>query len=187
MGDENPISTLEDLLPAYLRGIYLHWEDLTTRFLAQFFPPGRIAKLQNDILMFQQHQEEEKSVRDNRVVGKNIVEPNKSNVAGTLEEVDREDEVGNRTNNESARNTEKDLTKEKVRELVEAPRSRPVKFYLKHKINKELIEGLVGNSRFNDSLFAMQSCKMECEAYHSLPVESIRKAMLKKMIPKRRI
>nr|GEZ84793.1 MAK10-like protein [Tanacetum cinerariifolium] len=31
------------------------WEDLTTRFLAQFFPPRRTAKLQNDILMFQQH------------------------------------------------------------------------------------------------------------------------------------
>ncbi|GJR34657.1 MAK10-like protein [Tanacetum coccineum] len=31
------------------------WEDLTTRFLAQFFPPERTAKLHNDILMFQQH------------------------------------------------------------------------------------------------------------------------------------
>ncbi|GKE65620.1 zinc finger, CCHC-type containing protein [Tanacetum coccineum] len=30
-------------------------EDLTTRFLAQFFPPGKTAKLRNDILMFQQH------------------------------------------------------------------------------------------------------------------------------------
>ncbi|GJY21053.1 MAK10-like protein, partial [Tanacetum coccineum] len=30
-------------------------EDLTTRFLAQFFPPGRTVKLRNDILMFQQH------------------------------------------------------------------------------------------------------------------------------------
>ncbi|GKC00974.1 zinc finger, CCHC-type containing protein [Tanacetum coccineum] len=30
-------------------------EDLTTRFLAQFFPLGRTAKLRNDILMFQQH------------------------------------------------------------------------------------------------------------------------------------
>ncbi|GJZ79526.1 MAK10-like protein [Tanacetum coccineum] len=27
------------------------WEDLTTRFLAQFFPPGRTAKLHNDILI----------------------------------------------------------------------------------------------------------------------------------------
>ncbi|GJW44354.1 zinc finger, CCHC-type containing protein [Tanacetum coccineum] len=34
------------------------WEDLTTHFLAQFFPPGRTAKLCNDILMFQQHQGE---------------------------------------------------------------------------------------------------------------------------------
>ncbi|GJU44204.1 MAK10-like protein [Tanacetum coccineum] len=34
------------------------WEDLTTRFLAQFFPPRRTSKLQNDILMFQQHQGE---------------------------------------------------------------------------------------------------------------------------------
>ncbi|GJU50173.1 MAK10-like protein [Tanacetum coccineum] len=31
------------------------WEDLTTRFLAQFFLTGRATKLCNDILMFQQH------------------------------------------------------------------------------------------------------------------------------------
>ncbi|GKD71792.1 zinc finger, CCHC-type containing protein [Tanacetum coccineum] len=31
------------------------WDDLTTRFLSQFFPPGRTAKLRIDILMFQQH------------------------------------------------------------------------------------------------------------------------------------
>ncbi|GKA41771.1 zinc finger, CCHC-type containing protein [Tanacetum coccineum] len=34
------------------------WEDLTTSFLAQFFPPRRTVKLRNDILMFQQHQDE---------------------------------------------------------------------------------------------------------------------------------
>ncbi|GJZ79726.1 reverse transcriptase domain-containing protein [Tanacetum coccineum] len=39
-------------LPA---GSITTWEDLTTRFLAQFFPPGRTAKLRNDILIFQQH------------------------------------------------------------------------------------------------------------------------------------
>ncbi|GJV23798.1 zinc finger, CCHC-type containing protein [Tanacetum coccineum] len=33
-------------------------QDLTTRFLAQFFPPGRTSKLRNDILMFQQQQSE---------------------------------------------------------------------------------------------------------------------------------
>ncbi|GJW89741.1 hypothetical protein Tco_0167294 [Tanacetum coccineum] len=129
--------------------------------------------------------EEEKSVGNNEVVGKNIVEPNKSDVEETLEEVDREDEVENRTNNEPVRSAEKDVIGEKVRELVETPRSQPVKFYLKHKINKELIEGLVGNQRFNDSLLAMRSGKMEREAYHSLPIEPISKAMLKKMITRK--
>ncbi|GJR49957.1 zinc finger, CCHC-type containing protein [Tanacetum coccineum] len=42
-------------LPA---GSITTWEDLTTRFLAQLFPPGRTVKLRNDILMFQQHHEE---------------------------------------------------------------------------------------------------------------------------------
>ncbi|GKC15072.1 MAK10-like protein, partial [Tanacetum coccineum] len=81
MGDENPIRTLGDYskpshegyqntielpvgnnvfslrdqasnwlerLPA---GFITTWEDLATRFLAHFFPPGRIAKLHNDILI----------------------------------------------------------------------------------------------------------------------------------------
>ncbi|GKD05488.1 zinc finger, CCHC-type containing protein [Tanacetum coccineum] len=34
------------------------WDDLTTRFLTQFFPPERTSKLRNDILRFQQHQDE---------------------------------------------------------------------------------------------------------------------------------
>ncbi|GKB25130.1 MAK10-like protein [Tanacetum coccineum] len=79
MGDKNPIRTLDvanrertrlhlfqfsirdqasnwlERLPA---GSIPTWEDLTTRFLAQLFLPGRIAKLCNDILMFQQHQGE---------------------------------------------------------------------------------------------------------------------------------
>ncbi|GJS02671.1 MAK10-like protein [Tanacetum coccineum] len=44
-----------EYLPA---GSITTWGDLTTRFLAQFFPPGRTTKLCNDILMFQQHQGE---------------------------------------------------------------------------------------------------------------------------------
>ncbi|GJQ94933.1 zinc finger, CCHC-type containing protein [Tanacetum coccineum] len=46
----------------YLDGIIISWEDLTTRFLTQFFPPGRTAKLRNDILMFQQHHGESRSM-----------------------------------------------------------------------------------------------------------------------------
>ncbi|GKF07061.1 zinc finger, CCHC-type containing protein [Tanacetum coccineum] len=42
-------------LERLLAGSITTWEDLTTRFLDQFFPSGRTAKLRNDILMFQQH------------------------------------------------------------------------------------------------------------------------------------
>ncbi|GKB72197.1 MAK10-like protein [Tanacetum coccineum] len=45
-------------LERLLAGSITTWEDLTTCFLAQFFPPGRTAKLRNNILMFQQHHEE---------------------------------------------------------------------------------------------------------------------------------
>ncbi|GKB31299.1 zinc finger, CCHC-type containing protein [Tanacetum coccineum] len=51
---DQPRNWLERLLA----GSITTWEDLTTRFLAQFFPSGRTSKLQNDILMFQQHQGE---------------------------------------------------------------------------------------------------------------------------------
>ncbi|GKB13272.1 zinc finger, CCHC-type containing protein [Tanacetum coccineum] len=44
------------LIHRCVKGSISTWENITTRFLAQFFPPGSIAKLQNDILMFQQHQ-----------------------------------------------------------------------------------------------------------------------------------
>ncbi|GJW71072.1 zinc finger, CCHC-type containing protein [Tanacetum coccineum] len=42
-------------LERLLAGSITTWEDLAIQFLAQFFPPGRTAKLRNDILMFQQH------------------------------------------------------------------------------------------------------------------------------------
>ncbi|GJR70872.1 MAK10-like protein [Tanacetum coccineum] len=56
---EDPNQHLKDFLKLVdsldLDGSISTWEDLTTRFLAQFFPPGRTVKLRNDILMFQQH------------------------------------------------------------------------------------------------------------------------------------
>ncbi|GJV13947.1 zinc finger, CCHC-type containing protein [Tanacetum coccineum] len=59
---EYPNQHLKDFLKLVdtldLDGSITTWEDLTTCFLAQFFPPRRTAKLRNDILMFQQHQGE---------------------------------------------------------------------------------------------------------------------------------
>ncbi|GJT14455.1 MAK10-like protein [Tanacetum coccineum] len=52
---EDPNEHLKDFLKLVdsldLDGSITTWEDLTTRFLAQFFPPGRTAKLRNDILI----------------------------------------------------------------------------------------------------------------------------------------
>nr|GEU35328.1 hypothetical protein [Tanacetum cinerariifolium] len=42
-------------LERLIEGPITTWEELTTHFLAQFFPPRRTTKLRNDILMFQQH------------------------------------------------------------------------------------------------------------------------------------
>ncbi|GKB67295.1 zinc finger, CCHC-type containing protein [Tanacetum coccineum] len=52
---EDPNQHLKDFLKLVDSRSITTWEDLTTHFLAQFFPPGRTAKLRNDILMFQQH------------------------------------------------------------------------------------------------------------------------------------
>ncbi|GKB41637.1 zinc finger, CCHC-type containing protein, partial [Tanacetum coccineum] len=56
---EDPNQHLKDFLKLVdsldLDGSISTWEDLTTRFLAQFFPPVRTTKLCNDILIFQQH------------------------------------------------------------------------------------------------------------------------------------
>ncbi|GKD16772.1 MAK10-like protein [Tanacetum coccineum] len=56
---EDPNQHLKDFLKLVdsldLDGSITTWEDLTTRFRAQFFLLGRNAKLRNNILMFQQH------------------------------------------------------------------------------------------------------------------------------------
>ncbi|GKE05575.1 zinc finger, CCHC-type containing protein [Tanacetum coccineum] len=59
---EDPNQHLKDFLKLVdsldVDGSITICEDLTTRFLALFFPPGRTVKLRNDILMFQQHHRE---------------------------------------------------------------------------------------------------------------------------------
>ncbi|GKA74303.1 zinc finger, CCHC-type containing protein [Tanacetum coccineum] len=64
---EDPNQHLKDFLKL---GSISTWEDLTTHFLAQFFPSGRTVKLQNDILMLQQYQgklKEEIMMEENKV------------------------------------------------------------------------------------------------------------------------
>ncbi|GJY74856.1 hypothetical protein Tco_0479287 [Tanacetum coccineum] len=70
-------------------------------------------------------------------------------------------------------------------EVVEAPGSQPVAYYLKHKINEKLIKGLVNNNRFNNSLSGTRVGKKNKKAYNVLPEGPVYDAILKKKIKER--
>ncbi|GJT37317.1 hypothetical protein Tco_0937182 [Tanacetum coccineum] len=72
----------------------------------------------------------------------------------------------------------------KKEEVVEAPSSWPVEYYLKHGINEKLIEGLVDNNRFNDSLSGARAGKKNGKTYNVLPRGPVYEAILKKKITK---
>ncbi|GKF30021.1 hypothetical protein Tco_0096363, partial [Tanacetum coccineum] len=100
--------------------------------------------------------EKEKNIENNKVVDKNVLELSELNAIEPKEEVDMKKEVGGKTNDEPIRNMEEETTGVRIEELVEIPRSQPVGYYLKHEINEKLIEGLIGNQRYNDCL--LETC-----------------------------
>ncbi|GJS71049.1 hypothetical protein Tco_0703890 [Tanacetum coccineum] len=91
---------------------------------------------------------------------------------------ERKDEAENRAGNESIKTPESE-------EVVKAFSSRPVAFYLKHKINKKLIKGLVNNNIFNNSLSGARVGKKKKKAYNVLPGGPVYKVTLKKKITKK--
>ncbi|GKG03256.1 hypothetical protein Tco_0310892, partial [Tanacetum coccineum] len=92
----------------------------------------------------------------------------------------REAETKNRAEN-GVKN--KPIKKTKNKEVVEAPSSRPVEYYLKHRINEKLIEGLVDNPRFNDS--GARVGKVKGKTYNVSPRGPVYDAILKKKITKK--
>nr|GEU32377.1 hypothetical protein [Tanacetum cinerariifolium] len=118
-----------------------------------------------------------------------IKEPDELDVRMPLKEAEKENEAENRTENrtknEPTKSAEKKLTQAEEEEAVEAPSSQPVGCYLKHKINEKLIEGLVKNHRFNDSLSTARVGKMKHKTYNLLPRGPVYEAILKKKITKK--
>ncbi|GKA28367.1 hypothetical protein Tco_0714535 [Tanacetum coccineum] len=78
--------------------------------------------------------EEEGSDKTDVTTGDDIEKPTERETEMPVKEAEKEDEVENELN----RKAEKE-------ETTEAPSSQPVEYYLKHMINKKLIEGLVDN------------------------------------------
>nr|GEU92238.1 hypothetical protein [Tanacetum cinerariifolium] len=82
----------------------------------------------------------------------NVILKQREEINGSITEIMelvKKAETKNGAENE-AKN--KPIKKPEKEEVVEAPNSRPVEYYLKHRINEKLIEGLVYNKMFNDSL-----------------------------------
>ncbi|GJW57866.1 reverse transcriptase domain-containing protein [Tanacetum coccineum] len=88
------------------------------------------------------------------------------------------------TSDEPFRKTTKESVGEE-RKMAKLLEPQPVSFYLNHKINEKLIGGLIGNPMLNDSLLAMETGKMECEDYHSLPRKSIQNAIMFKRVTRK--
>nr|GEX97585.1 hypothetical protein [Tanacetum cinerariifolium] len=88
--------------------------------------------------------EKEKSIKK-EVTPDNTERPTKTEAEMPVKKIETKNEAENEARNKSVKTPENE-------EAMEAPGSQPVAYYLKHKINDKLIEGLVDNNRFNNSL-----------------------------------
>ncbi|GJT07065.1 zinc finger, CCHC-type containing protein [Tanacetum coccineum] len=95
-----------------------------------------------------------------------------------LKEEDIEEHVENDESDRS-RNEDPPGWGKYVDRLMKMPRSRPIGYYLKHKINKKTIEDLVDNHKYNDALLTTRLGKIDSEIYKSLPIEPMYDAILK--------
>ncbi|GKE76452.1 hypothetical protein Tco_1542572 [Tanacetum coccineum] len=77
--------------------------------------------------------EEERSDKIDVATGNDIVKPTGTETRMQANKAEKKNEAGKE-------------------DMTEVPSSQPIEYYLKHSINKRLIEGLVDNCRFNDSL-----------------------------------
>ncbi|GJT09587.1 ribonuclease H-like domain-containing protein [Tanacetum coccineum] len=129
----------------------------------------------------------EKGVEGCEVAEGNVMELDELEGLEPIESLNKEEEMEEGTDGRSVKGIKEELTgvETKVEVLVETYRSRHIGYYLKHKINKKLIEGLVDNHKYNDSLLATRLGKMDHEIYKSLPAKPMYNAILKKKLVKK--
>ncbi|GKA84822.1 hypothetical protein Tco_0806476 [Tanacetum coccineum] len=142
-----------------------------------------VTKNVNSISLFRG--KEEKNEDDNAMTCDSIKRLDGSDAEMPLKEVKKENEAENGTKNEPIKSTKKELIRAEEEEAMGATSPQPVGYYLKHKINKKLIEGLVENHRFNDSLSAARVGKIKQKTYNLLPRGPVYEAILEKKITKK--
>ncbi|GJS27552.1 hypothetical protein Tco_0488172 [Tanacetum coccineum] len=119
-----------------------------------------------------------KDANDDVATGDGIKKTNGLDTETLVKEADTENESESRIKNEPIKRDEKG-------EGVEAPNSQPIEYYLKHRINEKLIEGLVDNQRFNDTLLGVRVGKMKKKTYTLSPKGAVYEAILKKKITRK--
>ncbi|GJU46118.1 zinc finger, CCHC-type containing protein [Tanacetum coccineum] len=100
--------------------------------------------------------EEEKNCVNNRAIIESIVEPRKSEEKEPPKKASVANEVERRADDEPTKSVRENVTKNEEEEPAGVSSCHTVGYYLKHKINEKLIEGLVDNQKFNDSLSVAQ-------------------------------
>ncbi|GJR91652.1 hypothetical protein Tco_0215663 [Tanacetum coccineum] len=103
---------------------------------------------------------------------------NETNIEVPVKEAEKENKAEDGTKNEPIKKTENE-------EAAEVPSSQPIGYYLKHKINEKLIEGLVDNHRFNDSLSGVRVGKVKGKTYNVSPRGLAYEVILKKKITRK--
>ncbi|GJY91132.1 MAK10-like protein [Tanacetum coccineum] len=131
--------------------------------------------------------EKDKGIKGNGVAKGNVIGLDKQETLDLIESPDKEKEMEEEIDGRSVGSMKEELTgvETKAEALVETPRSRHIGFYLKHEINKNIIEDLVDNHQYNDSLLATRLGKIDHETYKSLPAKSMYNAILKKNLVKK--
>ncbi|GJR27412.1 MAK10-like protein [Tanacetum coccineum] len=118
--------------------------------------------------------EEERSEKTDVTTGDNFEKHTKTEMEMPVKEAEKEDEAENEPNKKAGKE-----------EITGAPSSQPVKYYWKHRINEKLIEGLVGNHRFHDSLSGAQVRKIKGKTYNLSPRGPVYEAILRKKITRK--
>ncbi|GJV68389.1 MAK10-like protein [Tanacetum coccineum] len=129
--------------------------------------------------------EKEKGTQDNAIADNDNVSHDRSDTLVPMSKVDKKNESGNGVGDEVVKCAEEKLKKTDEEKSGETPNSQPVGYYLKHKINKKLVEGLIENQRFNDSLSATRVGKMKRKTYNLLPRGPVYEAILQKKITRK--
>ncbi|GJV74207.1 hypothetical protein Tco_1494202 [Tanacetum coccineum] len=89
-----------------------------------------------------------------RMIDKSVMEPGKPDEEEPLKGIDMKNEVGRKTDDESTKCARECVKKNEEDEPVGGSSSHTGGYYLKHRINEKLIEGLLENHRFNNSMSA---------------------------------